>query len=288
MQRHEGSPISRRNFIGNAVRSVAGMALGGAFGFALSHRASGGEAAVKEPYCGFRVGLQSYSLRKFGAEEAAAMVAQLGLKYVEAYPAHLPSRKDIIEDAKAVLERHGLKVVAYGVVRLTKDEKAMRNLFEFAKAMGIEVLSADPDPDSFELLDKLTEEYGVAVGIHNHGPGHRWNTIETMRKAIEGHSVKVGICLDTGHLVRAGDDIVKAVHVFKERLHGVHLKDVDANKRDVVVGMGVLDIKGFFKALKEIQFKGYIALEYELEPDNPIPGIRKSLEFIQKVCAELA
>lgn len=278
--------VTRRCFIGGALQCVAGLTLGGTFLSALTHAGESAEAV--EPYCGFRVGLQSYSLRKFGAEEAAAMIAELGLKYVEAFPAHLPARMDIVEDAKEVLKRHGLTLVAYGVVHLTKDEKAMRGLFEFAKAMGIEVLSADPDPDSFNLLDKLTEEYGVAVGIHNHGPGHRWNTIEVMRKAIEGHSTKVGICLDTGHLARAGDDIVKAVHVFKERLHGVHLKDVNEKKHDVIVGTGVLDIKGFFKALKEIGFKGYIALEYELEPDNPIPGIRKSLEFIQKVCSELA
>lgn len=288
MTRHPSDSISRRRFIAGFFSSVTGAALGSAFGFMFSQQSAGGGAEVKDPYHGFRVGLQSYSLRKFGAEEAAAMIEQLGLKYVEAYPAHLPSRKDIIADAKAVLKRHGLKVVAYGVVHLRKDEKALRSLFEFAKEMGIEVLSADPDPDSFPLLDKLTEEYGILIGIHNHGPGHRWSTIEVMHRAIKDYSERIGICLDTGHMARANDDIIKAVQVFGERLHGVHLKDVNERKQDVIVGMGILDIKGFFKALKGIGFKGYIALEYELEPDNPLPGIRKSLEFIQKVCAELA
>jgi sugar phosphate isomerase/epimerase len=46
-----------------------------------------------------------------------------------------------------------------------------------------------------------------------------------------------------------------------------------------------LDIKGFLRALKEVGFKGTLMLEYELEPDNPIAGIQKSLEFVRKALA---
>lgn len=283
----KASLVSRREFIQGTLCGVAGLMLGGSTTFAAGREKGKKGAKKMQPYAGLRVGLQSYSLRKFEPEQAAAMIAQLGLKYVEAYPGHLPADMSIVSDAKAVLQQYGLKLVAYGVVPLSKDEKRMRSLFEFAKAMGIEMLSADPAPDSFDLLDKLVEEFGVAVGIHNHGPKHRWATIDDMRKAIDGHHSKIGVCLDTGHLARAGDDIIKAVHAFKGRLHGVHLKDINAKKHDVIVGTGVLDIKGFLKALKDTGFKGCIALEFEIQPDDPMDGIRQSLKFIEKACAEL-
>ena len=62
-------------------------------------------------------------------------------------------------------------MIGYGVVPLTKNVDANRKFFEFAKAMGLKYLSASPEPGCFDVLDKLVEEYDVAIGIHNHGPG---------------------------------------------------------------------------------------------------------------------
>jgi sugar phosphate isomerase/epimerase len=106
-------------------------------------------------------------------------------------------------------------------------------------------------------------------------------------KAIEGHHERIGLCYDTGHAARAGDDIVAGVRKVGKRVYGVHLKDVNEQKHDVIVGTGVLDIKGFLRALKEVGFKGTLMLEYELEPDNPIAGIQKSLAFVRQVLSEL-
>src|SRR5208337_528953 len=50
-------------------------------------------------------------------------------------------------------------------------------------------LTVDPDPDSFDLLDKLVEEYGIPIGIHNHGPGHKYALIYTIARSIKDHSL---------------------------------------------------------------------------------------------------
>ena len=52
----------------------------------------------------------------------------------------------------------------------TKDHDANKKIFEFGKALGLKAFSADPDPDSFDSLDKLCEEYKIAIAIHPHGP----------------------------------------------------------------------------------------------------------------------
>ncbi len=72
----------------------------------------------------------------------------------------------------ASLSDAGVTLVGYGVVPPRQaTHAANRRIFEFAKAMGLEYLSADPDPAGFDDLDKLVETFGIAVGIHNHGPG---------------------------------------------------------------------------------------------------------------------
>ncbi len=260
---------TRRQFL----RQTAGTLLGAVTAVIAEVQKERGEMLGK-------LGLQSYSLRRFSLPQAVATVKQLGLTYLEAFPGHLPMER--ADEAKKVLADHGVCLVAYGVVRMRNDEAAMRRLFDFAKTMGIEVLTADPDPDSFDLLDKLVDEHGIYIAIHNHGPGSRYPGVESVVKAIEGHHERIGLCYDTGHAARAGDDIVAGVRKVGKRVYGVHLKDVNEQKHDVIVDTGVLDIKGFLRALKEVGFKGTLMLEYELEPDNPIAGIQKSLEFVSK------
>ena len=60
-----------------------------------------------------------------------------------------------------------------------------------------------PRSRAFDELDKLVENFGIAVGIHNHGPGHRYAKIETIANAIKDHHPKIGCCIDTGHFLRS-------------------------------------------------------------------------------------
>ena len=129
-------------------------------------------------YGPFKMGLQSYSLRGYTTghadlKKALAATKELGVHYWEAFPAHVPLTVDRqkIRAVKDELEASGVHVDGWGVVDLGKDEAADRKIFEFARAMGLGYLTVDPDPDSFDLLDKLVEEYGIPIGIHNHGPG---------------------------------------------------------------------------------------------------------------------
>ena len=236
-----------------------------------------------------KLGIQSYSLRKFSFEEAVKTASELGLKYIEAFPEHLPPKIEEVEALKELEEKYGVKVVAHGVNHMPNKEEELRSLFEFAKEAGIEVLTADPDPDAMSLIDKLVKEYGVKVAIHNHGPGHRYARVEDVLKAVGDYSVLIGMCLDTGHLTRAEEDVVEAVSALGPRLHGVHLKDINEAKKDVVIGEGIVDFKEFFKALKEASLieTCVMVIEYEPEPENPIQGIRKSLENVRRILEEI-
>jgi sugar phosphate isomerase/epimerase len=241
-------------------------------------------------YGPFKMGLQSYSLRgltsdgKADLDKALDATQKLGLHFWEAYNAHIPVTLDgdEIKTYKDETEEHGVKVNGYGVVHFGKDEAANRKIFEFAKAYGLGYLSADPDEDSFDLLDKLVEEYDVPVGIHNHGPGHKWALIDTIAKAIKDHSPKIGCCIDTGHFLRSKEDPVRAVEVFGKRVYGVHLKDVKDAEHFTILGKGDLRTADLLKALAANQYSYCLALEYEENPENPIEDIKECLEATKK------
>ena len=160
--------------------------------------------------------------------KALAASKKLGIHYWESYPAHVPMDlgMEALQAIKREIEDAGVEVVGYGVVPFGKDADANRRTFEFAKRLGIMYLSADPDPAAFDDLDKLVEKYDIAIGIHNHGPGHRYGKIETIASAIKDHHPKIGCCVDTGHFLLAKVDPVDAVETFGTRVYGVHLKDV--------------------------------------------------------------
>ena len=213
-------PLNRRDFLQAGAMGAAALACS---------RVSAA-VDVKDPYLGLKMGLQSYSLREFKVEEALQQTRTLGLKYWEAYPNHVPmgSLPKHIETQKETLAKAGVTLISYGVLPFDTNENAARERFEFAKAMGIKSISADPNPDNatFDLLDKLVAEYDVAIAIHNHGPGHRYNKISDVEKVVKDRHAKIGACVDTGHFLRSDEDPVDAVHRLGARVFGVHLKDV--------------------------------------------------------------
>jgi sugar phosphate isomerase/epimerase len=279
--------MSTRNW---SRREVLAAGLTAAGTLALSGRA---RLAAQTPESGndgpFKLGLQSYSLRGFTADgkpdlaKALAETKALGLKYWESYPAHIPTVTDPAEAQKYISQAAaaGVTVIGYGVVRLSKDSGANagmnKKVFEFAKAMNLGYLSADPDPESFDSLDRLVEEYGVGVGIHNHGPGHRYDTIDKIAAAIKDHNPKIGCCIDTGHFLRSREDPVRAVEVFGNRIFGVHLKDVKDARTFTILGQGDLRTADFLKALAKEKYAYGLMIEYEEKPENPSDDIRECL-----------
>ena len=143
----------------------------------------------------------------------------------------LNSSPEKIAEVKKKVADLGLTISAHGVNPFTKDEAASRKQFEFAKALGIPTLSADPDPDSFDHLDKLVKEFDIRVAIHNHGPRHRYNKVVDVLRAVEKHDERIGACADLGHYIRSGEKPTEVIRLLKGRLYGIHLKDFAEEER---------------------------------------------------------
>jgi sugar phosphate isomerase/epimerase len=287
---HESSLPDRRRFLQTATAAVGLGTLPGLLG----------ADAKDDPYGGFIVGVQSYTFRNFDLEPALKRIQDLGLHHAEFYQKHAPlnSTPAQIEALLRLCKDYGVKPLAFGVQNFTKDTDANRKIFEFGKALGVKMFSADPNPDSFDSLDKLCEEYKIAIGIHPHGPAggklHRWYSADVILKAVKDHNPLIGTCLDTGHLIRAAQlgeklDPAEEVRKMGARNFGMHLKDHDNQKKtDVIYGKGVLDVPAVLKALREVKFKGMISIEYEANPQDPSGDVKACLEVFRESVKKLA
>jgi sugar phosphate isomerase/epimerase len=286
-------PVSRRQFLQAGAATLGAAALAG--------KLAAEEKKTSSPFGGFTLGIQSYTFREFDREQALKRTRDLGLHFVELYQKHAPSNSTP-EQIKAILRVCGdydVKPIAYGVEHFTKDNDKNKQLFEFGKALGITTFSADPEPDSFDSLDKMCEEYKIAIAIHPHGPIgnsgklHRWYSAEIILDAVKDHHPLIGTCLDTGHLIRSAQlgkklDPAQQVRHMGARNFGMHLKDHD-NKRntDVVFGKGVLDVPGVLQALRDVKFKGYISIEYEANPKEPSSDVAACVEVFKQSVKKL-
>ena len=147
-----------------------------------------------------------------------------------------------------------------------------------------------PAHDNLEKIEKAVKEYDIKAAIHNHGPEDKeyFPTPESVMKAVKGLDQRVGLCIDIGHTVRTGADVVEAVHEALKagRLHDMHSKDLkDLMNKDsqVPVGDGAIPIVAIFKELEKGRYKGFVNLEYEVQADNPIPGMQKSFSYMKGV-----
>jgi inosose dehydratase len=265
---------------------AAGGATVGLLGLSKIASAADVRAPVTDgPYSPFQMGLQSYSLRGLKSDGRSDMskaldaTKDLGIHYWEAFPDHvpMPAGGEVSPDLKAQLQKAGVTLAGYGVVHFGKDSAANRRLFEFAKSLGLEYITADPDPEAFDDLDKLVESFGIAVGIHNHGPENRYAKIETIQKAIKDHHPKIGCCIDTGHFLRSREDPVDAAEAFGTRVYGVHLKDVKDANTFTILGRGDLRTVDLLKTLARNKYKYLLAVEYEVNEQNPVDDIKACL-----------
>jgi inosose dehydratase len=287
----DASRMSRRRFLASGAATAAAL---GTLPDLL-------HADDSKPYGDFIIGTQSYSFRRFNTEQALKRTHDLGLHYVEFYQKHAPidGSSEQIQALLRLCHQYDITPVAYGVQAFTQDHERNKKSFEFGKALGIKAFSADPDPKSFDSLDKLVDEYKIAIAIHPHGPSgggrlHRWYSAEAIMKAVKDHHELIGSCLDTGHLIRAAQlgkklDPAEQIHVMGPRNFGVHLKDHDnQQKTDVVFGKGALDVPGVLKALRDVKFKGHISLEYEANEANPSPDMQACLIVLKEGVKNLA
>lgn len=141
---------------------------------------------------------------------------------------------------------------------------------------------------------RVAREHGLRAAFHPHAGTY----VETFEEVEElGRRVDpdlLGWCFDTGHALYGGIDPVDFIRRHGPRIVHVHLKDVDGAVLDRLraaragweqglrsyvfaeLGDGLLDLAGVVAALRQIGYEGWLIVEQDTTPLEPIDAARRA------------
>lgn len=241
-----------------------------------------------------RLGVASYSLRKLSRRDAIAAIRDLATPYVNIKSFHLPYESSSTElvAGRREFEQAGLQIVGGGTITLDKDDdEDIRSYFDYAKACGMPLMVVAPTPETLPRIERFVKAYDIAVAIHNHGPEdpHFPGPADAL-EIIQEMDPRVGLCLDVGHTARTGVDVVEAVAQAGDRLLDMHMKDLaelNVKESQCIVGRGAMPVAGIFRQLEAMRYRGFVNLEYEIDAQTPLAGMKQSFAYMRGVIAGL-
>ncbi|MFY0652973.1 MAG: TIM barrel protein [Cyclobacteriaceae bacterium] len=274
---------SRRNFL-----KVSGLAAAGTLVSIDSSNALAAPAKGSE----IKLGVASYSLRKFSTAEALAMTKRVGLNYICYKSMHLAmdASVDELKAAGKAAYDAGVNLYGAGVVYM-KSKEAVDQAFEYAKHAGMSVIVGVPNHELLGYVNDKIKTYNIKVAIHNHGPGDKlYPSPESIYEKVKDLDPRFGMCMDIGHTQRIKHDPIASAKKYFDRLFDVHLKDVDKSEADgktIEIGRGVIDIPGFLEVIVKKGYQGVLSVEYEKDADDPLAGLAESVGYVKGCLATI-
>ncbi len=273
---------TRRSFLGTVAAASTVSAA------APAARVSG--SAAPHHWDDLKLAVATYSLRKFSRTAAIGICKELGVKYVNVKAFHMPYylSEDELKAARVEFEKAGLEIVAGGNISLRSDDPSeLEHYFKYAVAAGMPVMVCAPTHSNLGAIEKLAIKYDRKMAIHNHGPEDRYYPAPSdVIKRVKDMDPRMGLCVDVGHTVRTGADILEEIDGAWDRIYDFHVKDLtDFGEKEsrVDVGDGKMPVAAIFKMLKERRYSGVVGLEYEVVADHPQMGMAKSFSYMRGV-----
>lgn len=251
-------------------------------------------AATSDDPREFKIGVASYSLRKFSRAQAILMLKQMNVRWVNIKDVHLPltATPDEIRAARKEFDDAGLILEGCGNVSFQKnDDDDIRAKFEYAKLAGFPIIVCAPTHETLPRMEKFVKEYNIKIAVHNHGPEDKhFPTPQSVLEVVKNLDTRCGLCIDIGHTARTGADIVECIRLAGPRLHSMHVKDLastTAKDSQCDIGDGVLPFVAIFKQLHKMNYTGGVMLEYEIHENDPMMGMQRSLAYERGLMAGL-
>jgi inosose dehydratase len=152
--------------------------------------------------------------------------------------------------------------------------------------------------DTVRQIAVRAAERGVRAVFHPHAGTYVEFEREVERLLADVPHDELGLCLDTGHALYAGDDPANLIRRYGDRIEHLHLKDVAADVRDrgedfwsalahgafCPIGGGMLDIAAVRDALAAIGYNGFATVEQDRREDTagtPADDLRRSVAYLR-------
>lgn len=209
-------------------------------------------------------------------------IAAMGYRGVDLWTAHCHPQWATSQHIDAVLSssaRHQLELVSIAG-GLNDDLKQVEQACKMAKDLQCPLLGLGCRtlPHRIQETQEILQRYGIKLAFENH-PAEVTPEI-VLEKIGHGHYPNIGTAFDTGWWGTHDYPVLKALDILKDHLLLVHLKNVEAPGAHVAArfDQGVLDLKSVVLKLREMQYDGWISLEYEPMHHNPTEDCRAFLK----------
>ena len=254
--------------------------------------AASGVAAVAQPKAHYRlnIGIGTYSYHSLSMDAMIEQLRALRIAEIEMSRGEFMllshPNDDLFRSARVKLERAGIRCVSYYAATF-KEESEVGNAVRFARLLGAGNITGDAtDHGILRRIDEACSAARLTFGIHNHYFLRKfaYESPEDVLKVLAGLSHTVGATLDIGHIASCGFDTVDAVRKLGPHLKLVHLKDVQASggEVNVLLGQGIAKIPEVMRELRNGNFRGLVAIEYEKE--GPVEeDLRREVEFARRL-----
>jgi sugar phosphate isomerase/epimerase len=188
----------------------------------------------------------------------------------------------------AALQRAGVDRITTWISPASSDRTYLENLRTHARRLG--------------AAASVLQDHGLRLGLEYVAPKTSWSTqrfpfVHTMAEMKDLHAEigrpNVGFVLDSWHWYTAGESKKDLLTLRGEQVISVDLNDAPAgvpvdqqvdNRRELPASTGVIDVRSFLGALKEIGFTGPVRVEpfneavRRMPPEQAIAAAKAALD----------
>lgn len=132
-----------------------------------------------------------------------------------------------------------------------------------------------------EAVSEKLKRHGINLGLETTLPA-----AELTRLMEDINHPNIKVYYDLGNSIPLGYNATEEIHQLSQWIGGVHVKDRDANGANVVLGTGLVDFEGCFRAMEDIGYGGAYILE-TTTGDNPVEMAKYHLSFVQELLGRL-
>jgi inosose dehydratase len=243
-------------------------------------------------------------------EQSLKEVSDLGYEVIENFNIIVDLYEDSPEEFNALTNQYGVEFVNvyhYLADDFPAEMEMAERCCKFNKVHGAELMNiqAPWTPEGGvtkdhldDLVKKLTEmgeltqSFGITMCLHPHygTTCYKEDEIDFVLERISPNLVS--LCMDTAHTFLAGMDPSAAFQKYLDRIHYVHLKDVDPElsvrgdtpmRGFIALGQGVIGFRGVVETLKNGGYDGVLTVECDYQRVCNYETAMVSRNFIHQV-----
>jgi len=158
--------------------------------------------------------------------------------------------------------------------------------------------------DRVNAVARYSRRRGIMAAFHPHADTIVQTDAEIEKFLADTDPALVGLCFDTAHYAYFMGDPVAFINSHGDRIKHVHIKNVDAQVRSVVLERqlrfpeavqlgvmtdlpsGLIDFSTVFDALAHGAYDGWVVVEHDLDPNSaakPYEVALKNRQFLSRI-----